>query len=222
MQIIQGLFDFIRHFVAQDAVIREYGTQIYLILFLIVFVETGLVVMPFLPGDSLLFAAGALAASGTLEIGWLLPILVLAALTGDNVNYAIGKFLGPRLLKSEKSRFLNRKHLDRTHAYFDKYGGKTIIMARFIPIVRTFTPFVAGIGAMTYPRFLAYSVAGALLWVGSCTTLGYFFGGLSIVKKNFELVVIAIVLISVLPAFFEYLKHRRQRVDAVASEPAGE
>lgn len=214
MQFIHGLFDFIKHFLAQDEFIRGYGTQIYWILFLIVFVETGLVIMPFLPGDSLLFAAGALAASGTLEIGLVLPILILAALTGDNVNYAIGKFLGPRLLKSEKSRFLNRKHLDRTHAYFDKYGGKTIIMARFIPIVRTFTPFVAGIGAMTYPRFLAYSVAGALLWVGSCTTLGYFFGGLPIVKKNFEIVVIAIILISVLPAFIEFLKHRRQAVGA--------
>ncbi len=210
--------EFLRNFLAQDPSIQQYGTQIYLILFAIVFIETGLVVMPFLPGDSLLFAAGALAARGILDVKLLVLLLIAAALAGDNLNYAIGKFLGPRLLRNENSRFLNRKHLERTHAFFEKYGGKTIIMARFVPIVRTFTPFVAGVGAMTYPGFLAFSVAGASLWVGACTTLGYFFGGLAPVKKHFEIAVIAIVLISVLPMAFELIKHRRDARNSTAPE----
>lgn len=208
---------FLRDFIAQDPNIQQYGTHLYIILFCIVFVETGLVVMPFLPGDSLLFAAGAFAARGVMDVKVLALLLIVAALAGDNTNYAIGRFLGPRILRNEKSRFLNRKHLDRTHAFFEKYGGKTIILARFVPIVRTFTPFVAGIGAMTYPRFLAYSIGAATLWVGLCVTLGYFFGGLAIVKKHIELVLIAIVLLSVLPMAVEFIKHRRQ-----SAEPAEE
>ena len=209
--------EFLRHFIAQDASIQQYGTQLYLILFLIVFVETGLVVMPFLPGDSLLFAAGAFAARGVMDVKVLALVLIAAALTGDNVNYAFGRFLGPRILQNERSRLLNRKHLARTHAFFERYGGKTIILARFVPIVRTFTPFVAGIGAMGYPRFLAFSIAAASLWVGLCVTLGYYFGGLDVVKKRIELVLIAIVLVSVLPMVIEFIKHRR---DKNSEEPA--
>lgn len=192
-----------------DEVFRTYGTWTYAILFLIVFCETGLVVTPFLPGDSLLFAAGALAGRGSLELQWVLLSLGTAAFFGDNTNYWIGRTLGPRLLKSENSRILNRRHLDRTHAFFERYGGKTIIIARFVPIVRTFTPFVAGVGAMTYPRFLAFSIAATLLWMLICVMGGFFFGGLPIVKKNFSLVIIAIIFISLLPAIVEYVKHRR-------------
>lgn len=216
--------DFLRHFIAQDASIQQYGTQLYIILFCIVFVETGLVVMPFLPGDSLIFAAGAFAARGVLDVKALALILIAAALAGDNTNYAIGRFLGPRILKNEKSRFLNREHLARTHAFFEKYGGKTIVLARFVPIVRTFTPFVAGIGAMTYPRFLAYSVGAATLWVSLCVSLGYYFGGLAFVKKHIEMVLIAIVLISVIPMAMEFIKRRRQtgrpaKESSVPAEP---
>jgi len=212
--------EFLKHFIAQDPTIaQQYGTQLYMILFAIVFVETGLVVMPFLPGDSLLFAAGAFAARGVIDIKILVLVLIAAALTGDNINYAIGRFLGPRILKSERSRFLNRKHLDKTNAFFEKYGGKTIILARFVPIVRTFTPFVAGVGAMPYPRFLSFSLFAATLWVGACTTLGYFFGGLEVVKKHIELVLIAIVLLSVLPMVIEFLKHRKEASASAASVP---
>jgi membrane-associated protein len=215
MEYLRHLYAFLHGFIGQDASIQQYGTQLYVILFCIIFVETGLVVMPFLPGDSLLFAAGAFAARGVIDIKLLTLLLIGAALLGDNTNYAIGRFLGPRILSNERSRFLNRKHLDRTHAFFEKYGGKTIILARFVPIVRTFTPFVAGIGAMSYPRFLAYSVGAATLWVGVCVTLGWFFGSLAIVKKNIEIVLIAIVLISVLPMIIEYIRHRRTQ----AAEP---
>ncbi len=191
-----------------DEVFRNYGTWTYLILFVIVFCETGLVVTPFLPGDSLLFAAGALAGRGALQLQWVLLSLGLATLAGDNTNYWIGRILGPRILRSERSRLLNRRHLDRTHAFFERYGGKTIILARFVPIVRTFTPFVAGIGSMSYPRFLSYSVAAAGLWLSVCALGGYFFGGLPFVRKHFSVVVLAIIFISVLPALVEIVKHR--------------
>jgi len=194
-----------------DEVFRNYGTWTYAILFLIVFCETGLVVTPFLPGDSLLFAAGALAGRGALELQWVILALGIAAFCGDNSNYWIGRTLGPRLLRSEHSRYLNRTHLDRTHAFFERYGGKTIIIARFVPIVRTFTPFVAGIGAMTYPRFLVYSAVATCLWLSVCVLSGFFFGGLEIVKQHFSLVVLAIVLISVMPAVVEYAKHKLAR-----------
>jgi len=191
-----------------DEVFRNYGTWTYLILSVIVFCETGLVVTPFLPGDSLLFAAGALAGRGALQLQWVLLSLGLATLAGDNTNYWIGRILGPRILRSERSRLLNRRHLDRTHAFFERYGGKTIILARFVPIVRTFTPFVAGIGSMSYPRFLSYSVAAAGLWLSVCALGGYFFGGLPFVRKHFSVVVLAIIFISVLPALVEIVKHR--------------
>ncbi len=211
MDLIPAFIDFFLHLDEHlAALVDRYHTGIYFILFAIVFCETGLVVTPFLPGDSLLFASGALVNSAGLDLWLLYLIFMTAALAGDNTNYFIGKFLGPRILRNENSRFLNRKHLAKTHAFFEKYGGKTIIIARFVPIVRTFTPFVAGIGAMTYPRFLAYSVAGAALWVGSCVTLGYLFGGLPIVKKNFTLIVLAIIFISILPAIIEFIRHRRK------------
>jgi membrane-associated protein len=202
-------FDLIMHLDRHlDEVFRNYGTWTYLILFAIVFCETGLVVTPFLPGDSLLFAAGALAGRGALELQWVLLSLGLATFAGDNANYWIGRVLGPRLLRSERSRLLNRRHLDRTHAFFERYGGKTIILARFVPIVRTFTPFVAGVGTMAYPRFLCFSVAAAGLWLGVCALGGYYFGGLPFVRKHFSVVVLAIIFISILPALVEIVKHR--------------
>lgn len=191
---------------------QRYQGGTYLILFAIIFCETGLVFTPFLPGDSLLFAAGVVAAlSGSpLSLGLLIPLLVLAAFCGDNTNYWVGKLIGERLFRNPNSRILKRENLDRTHAFFQRHGGKTIILARFVPIVRTFAPFVAGIGAMTYPRFLIYSIAAALLWVSLCTSAGFFFGGIPFVKKHFELVILVIIFISVLPAIFEIVKHRRE------------
>jgi membrane-associated protein len=192
-------------------IIEQYGTWTYLILFLIVFCETGLVVTPFLPGDSLLFAAGALAAIGKLEYALLCLLFGMAALLGDNVNYFFGKYLGPRIFNKENSRFLKREHLDKTHAFYEKYGPKAIIMARFVPIVRTFSPFVAGLGRMSYSKFLTYCVVGAVLWVGICVTAGFYFGQIPFVKKNFSLVVLAIIAISVLPVAIEILRHRAQK-----------
>lgn len=198
-----------------DQVIVNYGTWTYLILFFIVFCETGLVVTPFLPGDSLLFAAGTLAGRGTMNVGVVLACFGLAALAGDNANYFIGRFLGPKLLRSEHSKLLNRQHLDRTHAFFERYGGKTIIIARFVPIVRTFTPFVAGIGSMSYLRFLSYSIVGATLWVNVCVLAGYFFGRLPIVKHNFSIAVLGVVFISLIPAIVEVIRHKLQKPTGV-------
>ncbi|MEO0249192.1 MAG: DedA family protein [candidate division WOR-3 bacterium] len=192
-----------------DRVIQTYGTATYLLLFGIIFVETGLVVTPFLPGDSLLFTAGVFAGRGALEVEWLYLLLTTAAILGDNTNYWIGRFVGPRVFRSESARFLKKEYLHRTHRFFERYGTKAIIMARFVPIVRTFMPFVAGIGAMTYRRFFFYDLLGGNLWVSICVFAGYFFGGLPFVKQNFSLVVLAIVFISVLPAILEYLKNRR-------------
>ncbi|MFO0837516.1 MAG: DedA family protein [Phycisphaerae bacterium] len=191
-----------------DAFIQQYGDWTYLALFLVIFAETGFVVTPFLPGDSLLFAAGAIAGRGTLDPHLLFVLLASSALLGNSSNYFIGKFLGPRLLR-DQSRFLKREYLDRTHAFFERHGGKTIIMARFVPIVRTFAPFVAGVGKMTYRRFVSFDVFGATLWVGACVYAGYFFGGFEIVKKNFSIVVLAIIAVSLLPAMIEFLRHRR-------------
>jgi membrane-associated protein len=211
MEFVTWFVDFFLHLDRHLAeVITQYGVWTYALLFVIVFLETGLVVTPFLPGDSLLFAAGAFAALGALDLWPLFLLLVVAAILGDTVNYAIGHYLGPKVFHFEKSRFFNPDHLRKTHTFYEKYGGKTIIIARFIPIVRTFAPFVAGIGAMNYKRFLAYNVAGGLLWVLVCLFAGYFFGNLPFVKKNFSLVILAIIVISVLPAVFEYLRHRAE------------
>jgi membrane-associated protein len=194
--------------------VAAYGRWVYALLFLIIFAETGLVVTPILPGDSLLFAAGALAATGSLDIRLLLILLIVAAILGDAVNYAVGKAVGPRIFRSIDrtswwQRLLNREHLARAHEFFEKYGGKAIILGRFVPIVRTFVPFVAGAGTMTYPTFALFNVTGALIWVGICTLGGYAFGNVPVVRDNFSLVAIGIVLVSLIPIAIEYLKRRR-------------
>jgi membrane-associated protein len=191
-------------------VIGNYGAWTYLILLVIIFCETGLVVTPFLPGDSLLFAAGAFAALGKLDPLWLFLLLSAAAIAGDTVNYWIGHWIGPRAFSGE-IRFLRKEYLDRTHAFFEKYGGKTIILARFVPIVRTFAPFVAGVGAMNYARFIIYNVVGGVAWVALFVFGGYWFGNQPFVKKNFSLVVLAIIIISVMPMVIEYVRARRAR-----------
>lgn len=190
-------------------VTREYQGWTYAILFAVIFCETGLVVTPILPGDSLLFAAGYVASLDDSAINvWLLcGVLFVAAVLGDTVNYHLGKYFGVRVLSSRLGRWLNPKHIEKTQQFFDRYGAKTIILARFVPIVRTFAPFVAGIGSMNYRKFLAYNVVGGAIWVLSMTLAGYWFGGIPIVKKNFELVVIAIVVLSVMPAVIEYARH---------------
>jgi membrane-associated protein len=211
MDLIHWFVDFFLHLDQHLAeVIQRYGTTTYFLLFLIVFLETGLVVTPILPGDSLLFAAGAFAALGHLRLWPLFFLLCVAAILGDTVNYAIGARLGPKVFSYSKSRFFNPEHLKKTHEFYEKYGGKTIIIARFVPIVRTFAPFVAGVGAMSYRQFIGYNVIGGILWVSVCVFAGYFFGNLPFVKKNFSVVVIVIVLISLLPAVIEYLKHRAE------------
>jgi membrane-associated protein len=211
MDLIHWFVDFFLHLDQHLAeVIQRYGTSTYALLFLIVFLETGLVVTPLLPGDSLLFAAGSFAGLGALRLWPLFFLLCAAAILGDTVNYAIGARLGPKVFQYSKSRFFNPEHLKKTHAFYEKYGGKTIIIARFVPIVRTFAPFVAGIGEMTYVHFLGFNVIGGVLWVSVCVFSGYFFGNLPFVKKNFSLVVLAIIFISVLPALIEYLKHRAE------------
>ncbi len=211
VDLIARFFDVLLHLDHHLAgLIEAYGLWTYLVLFLIVFAETGLVVTPILPGDSLLFAAGAFAGRGSLDGLILFLVLSAAAILGDTVNYWIGQYLGEHILRRHTGRWIKQDHLDRTHAFFEKYGGKTIIIARFIPIVRTFAPFVAGIGTMTYRRFLAYNVIGGLLWVGACVGAGYFFGGLTVVQENFSLVVLVIVAISLLPLAVEYLRHRSQ------------
>jgi len=189
-------------------VIQSYGYVTYLILFVIIFCETGLVILPFLPGDSLLFAAGAFAAKGDFNVGLLFLILAVAAVLGDTVNYEIGRFFGPKIEKQEHNRFLNKEHVQRTHDFYEKYGAKTIIIARFIPIIRTFAPFVAGIGSMSYKKFLSYNVIGGLGWITLCMMGGYFFGNIDIVKKNFTLVILGIIFVSILPAIIEYLRYK--------------
>jgi membrane-associated protein len=212
MEALAQLLDVFLHL---DAHLSEWaatlGPWLYAVLFLIVFGETGLVVTPFLPGDSLLFAAGALCAldGSPLEVGPLAALLVVAAIGGDAVNYAIGHYLGPAVFTSERSRLLNREHLVRTHRFYERHGGKTIFLARFVPIVRTFAPFVAGIGRMRYAYFATYNVTGALAWVLSFLLAGYWFGQLPAVKRNFHVVIVAIIVISVMPMVVEYLRARR-------------
>jgi membrane-associated protein len=195
-----------------NIIIREYGLWTYLLLFLIIFCETGLVVTPILPGESLLFAAGAFAALGALDPLWLLALLTIAAVAGDTVNYWIGKWVGPRIFQQEKIRFLKREYLVRTHEFYERHGGKTIIIARFIPIIRTFAPFVAGIGEMTYFRFISYNIFGGIAWIAIFILGGYYFGNLPLVKKNFTLVIMAIILISVMPGVIEFLRQRKAAV----------
>jgi membrane-associated protein len=208
VELVQFFIDFILHLDKHlQTIISEYGTWTYLILFLIVFCETGLVVTPFLPGDSLLFAAGALAGLGLMRVDLLLILLIIAAIVGDTANYWIGNYIGPRAF-SGNIRFLKKEYLVRTHAFYEKHGGKAIILARFVPIIRTFAPFVAGVGAMTYSRFLFYNVVGGVVWVVLFVLAGYFFGNLPAVQENFTLVILAIIFISVVPMIYEFLKER--------------
>jgi membrane-associated protein len=202
------MIDFILHINEHlSSLLAQYGTLVYAILFLIVFVETGLIVMPLLPGDSLLFAAGALAAStGQLSVWIIIPLLIVAALLGDNVNYFVGKYLGTYIKSKERILFFKREYIEQTEAFYEKNGGKTVIMARFVPIIRTVAPFVAGAGSMTYSKYITFCVAGAILWVTSMTMLGYFFGNFEVVKKNFEIVIIGIIALSVMPMVVGYLK----------------
>lgn len=205
MDFFAQFFDFFIHLNAHlAAILAHYGTLTYAILFLIIFCETGLVVMPLLPGDSLLFAVGALGAStGQLDVYLLIALLIGAALAGDNLNYVIGKFFGTKIKSREKIGFFKREYIHNTEAYYDKYGGRTVIIARFMPIIRTIAPFVAGAGNMYYPRYLLFCLTGAFLWVGGLITLGYQFGNLDIVKRNFELVILSIVAISLLPLGYQ-------------------
>ena len=210
MELLKYLIDFVLHLDKHLVeLVQHYGVWTYALLFLIIFCETGLVVTPFLPGDSLLFAIGALAAKGALNIYWVMILLSLAGILGDTVNYWIGQSVGPKVFISSSYRWLNRSHLERTHEFYEKYGGKTIIIARFIPIIRTFAPFVAGIGRMSYAKFLAYNVVGGVLWICLFSLAGYWFGNIPMVKNNFTLVIFAIIIISVLPAVFEVLRAKR-------------
>jgi len=224
MEMIIKFFDMLLHLDKYiDLLIRDYGMWTYLIFFIIVFCETGLVVTPFLPGDSLLFVAGTFAALGSLNLMWLLVILSAAAILGDTINYWIGNYIGPKVFQMQNSRVFRKEYLDRTHQFYEKYGPITIVIGRFIPIIRTFAPFLAGVGSMTYGKFLVYNVVGGILWIASFTLGGYFFGNLPFVKKNFTAVIIAIIIISVMPTVIEYVRQRRQakakRTGLIPSEP---
>ena len=209
MEFFAGILDIVLHLDRHlQWLVANYGPWIYAILFVIVFCETGLVVAPFLPGDSLLFVAGTLAAAGDMYIHGLFAALAAASFLGDNTNYWIGRYIGPRVFTREGSRLLNPEHLSRTQRFYDRYGAKTVFFARFVPIIRTFAPFVAGIGRMHYPRFLFFSFSGSVAWVGSLAYAGYYFGNVPIVKQNLTLVIVAIVILSILPGIVQYLRSR--------------
>lgn len=210
MEIVLTFIDFFLHLDKHLVeLVNTYGAWSYLILFLIIFCETGLVITPILPGDSLLFAVGALCARGALDLNTLLLLLIVAAILGDAVNYHIGAYIGPRAFEI-KSRFIKKEYLDRTHRFFEKYGGKTIIIARFVPIVRTFAPFLAGVGTMGYTRFLTYNAVGAVLWIVSLLLAGYYFSDLPFVRDNFSVVILAIIIVSILPAVYEFIVARKE------------
>ena len=209
---MQELIDFFLHLDVHLAeFVGRYGAWVYGLLFAIIFAETGLVVTPFLPGDSLLFAAGALAATGAMDVRLLLVLLTVAAILGNSVNYAIGRFVGPRVFRADASHpLLNKQHLERAHAFFEKYGGMAVVLTRFVPIIRTFVPFVAGAGAMRYPVFMLYNVAGGVLWVVVCVGAGYAFGNVPIIKNNFAFVAMGIVAVSLIPMLVEWVKHTKK------------
>jgi membrane-associated protein len=222
MDILKHLLDLVLHLDKHlNTLAGQLGGWLYVLLFLVIFCETGLVVTPFLPGDSLLFAIGALAATlgSVLDVHLAVVALSIAAVLGDTVNYWIGKRLGPAVFRSDTSRFFDRRHLDRTARFYAKYGGKTIIIARFVPIVRTFAPFVAGIGVMHYPRFLMYNVIGGVLWIASLTYAGYAFGNIPLVKRNFSLVIVGIIVVSLLPALVEVMRERWMSRSAASAPP---
>jgi len=209
VELIRQLLDILLHLDRHlDTIIQQYGVWTYLILFLIIFCETGLVVTPILPGDSLLFAVGTFAARGALDLGVVLLLLSVAAVAGDTVNYAIGYRVGPRIFRKEGVRFLNREYLDRTHRFYERHGAKTIVIARFVPIIRTFAPFVAGVGEMSYARFVTYNVAGGVGWIAALVLGGYLFGNIPVVRQNFTLVIFAIIVLSILPGVIEFLRQR--------------
>ncbi len=211
MELITGMVDFVIHIDHHlDQIITQYGTWTYLVLFTIVFCETGLVVTPFQPGYSLLFAVGAFAARGSLDLTTSMLLLTVAGILGDSVNYWIGARVGPAVFQKKDSRLFDPAHLHRAHQFYEKYGGKTIVLARFLPILRTFAPFVAGIGRMTYPKFLAYNVLGAIVWVAVFVLAGYFFGNIPVVRDNFSLVILVIIVVSVIPVVTELIRHRRR------------
>jgi membrane-associated protein len=212
MDFLKTVIDFVLHLDRYlSAIIQQFGAWTYAILFAVIFIETGLVVMPFLPGDSLLFAAGTFAALGALDVRLLIVLLAVAAVVGDTVNYWIGHRIGQKAFSREDARFFKREYLDRTHAFYEKHGGKTIIIARFVPIIRTFAPFVAGIGKMSYGRFLSFNVIGGVGWVVLLVGTGYFFGNIPFVRKNFSIAILAIILISTVPIAVEYFRHRKNK-----------
>lgn len=222
MEYFTWFADYILHLNQNmGALIQQYGAQIYGIMFLVIFVETGVVVFPFLPGDSLLFTAGSFAAIGQLSAWKVFSLLWFAAVLGDNSNYWIGRYVGPKAFKFKKSRWFNPEYLQKTHKFFEKYGTKAIILARFMPFFRTFTPFVAGIGSMNYAKFLPYDVLGGFLWVGICVGAGFRFGQVPFVQKHFEIVVAAIILISLMPGLIEFLRHRAESVSASGKSRRG-
>jgi membrane-associated protein len=213
LELLTAFIDLVLHLDAHlMTLVQHYGVWVYGILFLIIFAETGLVFAPFLPGDSLLFVAGALCGLDALQLYLLMPLLMLAAFTGDNTNYWVGRLIGMRLFHRVQGRFLKHEHLDKTHAFYEKHGGKTVIFARFMPIVRTFAPFVAGIGMMRYRLFMLYSALGSLAWIGSITLAGYFFGNIPVVKNNLTLIILVVILISFLPALIEFIRRQMRSV----------
>lgn len=217
---VSNFIDFFLHLDKHlNDAIESFGLWSYVIFFTVIFVETGLVITPFLPGDSLLFALGTLAATGTLKVIWLFVILSAAAILGDSANYAIGKYFGSLILRWEGKWFIKKEYLDRTHRFYEKYGAKTIVLARFVPIVRTFAPFVAGVGKMSYLKFLSYNIIGGILWIAIFIFGGYFFGNIDIVQRNFTIVIFVIIIISIMPAVFEFLKEwRRAKKEQIQDE----
>ncbi len=213
MDLLAAFIDIVLHLDAYLlALTQQYGMWVYAVLFLIIFAETGLVVTPFLPGDSLLFVAGALCGMGALQLELLVPLLIAASFSGDNTNYWIGRLLGLRLIKRMNGKFIKREHLDKAHAFYEKHGGKTIIIARFLPIVRTYAPFVAGVGLMRYRLFVLFSALGSVLWIVSLTVAGYLFGNIPVVKNNLTLIILGIIAITLLPALLELIRHRKRTV----------
>ncbi|HTN93522.1 MAG TPA: DedA family protein [Gallionella sp.] len=219
MDLLTAFIDIVLHLDAQLlSLTQQYGVWVYAILFLIIYSETGLVIAPFLPGDSLLFVAGALCGMGALQLEWLVPLLVLAAFSGDNTNYWVGRLVGMSLLKRAGGKLIRREHIDKTHAFYEKHGGKTVVLARFLPIIRTFAPFVAGIGMMSYRKFMLFSALGSVAWISSLTVAGYLFGNIPLVKNNLTLIIVGIIVISLLPAISEFIRHRRIGAGKVLSE----
>jgi membrane-associated protein len=211
MELMAQVIDIFLHFDRYlGGFLNDYGAWIYVLLFVIVFAETGLVVTPFLPGDSLLFVAGTLAATGGMDVMWVMVTLIVAAFCGDNTNYWIGHHLGPRVFRNHNSRLFNPQYLERAQEFYHRHGAKTVMIGRFLPIIRTFAPFVAGIGRMPYARFLVYSVLGTLLWVGSFVLAGYFFGSIPVIKKNLTLIILLIIVVSIAPGVYHYWQSRRR------------